>query len=191
MHVRSLHGLRRSRSKISSHRKHKKRRAGALAKEPTHMVTLSTASLADAEAILVLQKLAYQSEARLYNDWSLPPLTQTIGSLREEFATSVILKAMSGEHLIGSVRAKVVNGVCLIGRLIVHPEFQGQGIGSRLLRQIEASFSDLSKYEIFTGSKSEANIRLYQRHGYAITRTQVLSSTMSITFLEKHANPAV
>ena len=31
-------------------------------------------------AILELQKLAYQSEARLYEDWTLPPLTQTLGS---------------------------------------------------------------------------------------------------------------
>ena len=42
-----------------------------------------------------------------------------------------------------------------------------------------------AKFELFSGSKSEANIRLYQRHGYTVTRTESLSPTMLITFLEK------
>jgi hypothetical protein len=37
---------------------------------------------------------------------------------------------------------------------------------------LESSFPGLVKYELFTGSKSVANIRLYQRHGYSVTRTQ-------------------
>ncbi|HJX52529.1 MAG TPA: GNAT family N-acetyltransferase [Polyangia bacterium] len=151
------------------------------------MVAINAASTEDAEAILVLQKLAYQSEARLYNDWSLPPLTQTIDSLRDEFTNSIILKATSGERLVGSVRARQTGDVCAIGRLVVHPEVQGQGIGSQLLRSIEARFDRVAKYELFTGSKSEGNIRLYQRHGYTIARTEPLSQTVSIVFMEKPA----
>ena len=136
------------------------------------MVTISAASTEDAEAILVLQKLAYQSEAKLYNDWSLPPLTQSIESLLEEFTNSIVLKATLGDRLVGSVRGRQNGDTCLIGRLIVDPELQGQGIGSQLLRNIEARFNEVSRFELFTGSKSEANIRLYQRHGYTIARTQ-------------------
>jgi ribosomal protein S18 acetylase RimI-like enzyme len=155
------------------------------------MVTISAASTEDAEAILVLQKLAYQSEAKLYNDWSLPPLTQSMESLLEEFTNSIVLKATLGDRLVGSVRARQNGDTCSIGRLIVHPELQGQGIGSQLLRSIEARFNDVSKFELFTGNKSEANIRLYQRHGYAITRTLPLTQTLSITFLEKGAKEAL
>jgi GNAT superfamily N-acetyltransferase len=149
------------------------------------MIAITGATVDDAEEILRLQKLAYKSEAELYGECALPPLTQSIESLREEFGGSVVLKAMSGERIVGSVRAKATDGVCAIGRLVVHPEFQGQGIGSQLLKKIEACFTGLSKYELFTGSKSEANIRLYERHGYVSTRTQALSPTVSITFLEK------
>jgi ribosomal protein S18 acetylase RimI-like enzyme len=151
------------------------------------MVAIGAASIEDAEAILALQKLAYQSEARLYNDWSIPPLTQTIDSLREEFTSSIILRATLDERLVGSVRARQNGDVCAIGRLVVHPELQGQGIGSQLLRSIEARFSSVARFELFTGSKSEANIRLYQRHGYTITRTSQLSPTVSIVFMEKPA----
>ena len=75
------------------------------------MISILPAEPQDARAILGLQKLAYQSEARLYNDWSLPPLAQTLESLLD----------------------------------------------------------------------------LYQRLGYEIFRTEHLSSTLSITFLQKSA----
>lgn len=152
------------------------------------MLTIDRATLEEAETILALQTLAYQSEAKLYNDWSLPPLTQTLESLREEFTTSVILKATVDNRIVGSVRAKVREGTCAIGRLIVHPESQGRGIGSKLLQAIEASCTGAARFQLFTGSKSEANIRLYQRHGYVITRTQTVSPTVTLTFLEKPAS---
>lgn len=150
------------------------------------MITISQASLNDAEAILALQKLAYLSEARFYDDWSIPPLTQDIASLREEFGASLVLKAtVTGDRLVGSVRARVEDGTAAIGRLIVHPDFQGRGIGSELLKAIEAACAGAARFELFTGSRSEATIRLYQRHGYTITRTEAVSPTMSLTFLEK------
>ena len=155
-----------------------------------HSTAVTRATVGDAEEILALQKLAYQTEARLYGDWSLPPLTQSIESLRDEFAGSVVLKTMSSDRIVGSVRAKAQMDVCAIGRLIVHPEFRGRGIGSQLLERIEGCFTGVSTYELFTGSQSEANIRLYERHGYTITRTSALSPEVSITFLEKPASPA-
>lgn len=33
----------------------------------------------DAPELLALQRLAYQSEARLYGDWAIPPLTKRLG----------------------------------------------------------------------------------------------------------------
>ena len=151
-------------------------------------ITISPASLDDAETILALQKLAYQSEARFYDDWSLPPLTQDLASLREEFGSSVVLKAtVATDRLIGSVRARVdyVSGTAAIGRLIVHPKFQRRGIGSELLEAVEAACPGVAKFELFTGSRSEATIRLYQRHGYTVTRTEPASGTLSLTYLEK------
>jgi ribosomal protein S18 acetylase RimI-like enzyme len=159
----------------------------SIAKGRNRMITISVASPADAEAILALQKLAFQSEAKLYNDWSLAPLTQTIESLLEEFTRSMVLKATVDKRLVGSVRARQNGETCSIGSLIVHPEFQRQGIGSQLLRDIEAKFKGASRFELFTGHKSEANIRLYQRHGYVITRTQPRSKTVTLVFLEKRA----
>lgn len=152
---------------------------------PPLVPVVERARLADAEAILELQQKAYQSEARLYNDWLIPPLVQTLGDLREEFATSTVLKAISDGRLVGSVRASEAGGTAHIGRLIVDPAFQGRGIGSALLCAIEACYPPTTSFELFTGSLSVDNIRLYHRHGYHVAREEVLGPTVVLVFMQK------
>lgn len=147
------------------------------------------AAAQDAEAILALQKRAYASEARLYDDWSIPPLVQSLESMREELQSMHVLKAVAGEALVGSVRARVQDGVGHIGRLIVEPQRQGRGIGSALLRAIE-ELLDCTQFELFTGSRSEGNIRLYRRHGYEVIGTQTLSAQVTFTLMRKRTRGA-
>jgi len=147
--------------------------------------TIFPATLSDAPDILALQRLAYQSEARLYGDWNIAPLTQTLAELEAEFARLALLKAVSALGVIGSVRAGQTDGVCSIGRLIVHPDHQRQGLGTALLEAIEAAFPQAARYALFTGSRSLGNIRLYQRQGYQTVRSQTLTPQLTLVFLEK------
>jgi len=149
------------------------------------MSAITPAEIDDAEVILSLQKRAYESEARLYNDWTIPPLTQSLDSLKDEISAGSVLKYSQGEAIIGSVRASLQDNKCEIGRLIVAPEFQGQGIGSALLAAIEARFPKAHSFELFTGSRSEGNIRLYRRHGYEIVATKALSPAVTLVFMSK------
>jgi ribosomal protein S18 acetylase RimI-like enzyme len=141
--------------------------------------------ITDATEILELQKLAYQSEAVLYDDWSIPPLTQTLDAIKKEFDESIFLKACDTGAIIGSIRASEHDGTCKIARLIVHPEFQQRGIGSRLMSAIEAEFPAANRLELFTGSRSERNIRIYERLGYNIYRSERLSPRVELVFMEK------
>lgn len=68
------------------------------------MINIRHANVEDAEEILELQKLAYQSEAIIYNDWSIPPLTQTLEEIEEEFAENTFLKACDSDKIVGSVK---------------------------------------------------------------------------------------
>lgn len=156
-----------------------------MSKPVTPPYRIQRATAADAPAILALQKRAYESEARLYDDWTLPPLTQTLDSLRAEFSNSVVLGAFEGERLVGAVRARESNGTALVGRLIVEPDRQGLGLGTRLMKEIEAALPVTPRFELFTGSRSEANLRLYERLGYRRIREQVLSPAVTLVFLEK------
>lgn len=82
----------------------------------------------DADEILALQKQAYYSEAVLNNDFSIPPLTQTLEQLRAEFAHKCILKVVVDDQIVGSGQVKLDKASALIGRVIVRPDFWGQGI---------------------------------------------------------------
>lgn len=133
-------------------------------------VKILKADVQDAEEILKVQKLAYLSEAELYNDYDIPPLAQTIDSLKEQFKTHLILKAVLDNKIIGTVRANEESGVCYVGRLAVHPDYQNKGIGTSLMRDIEKYFTP-RYFELFAGTKSEKNIYLYQKLGYRTYKT--------------------
>jgi len=149
------------------------------------MAEIFRADKTDAAALLELQKLAYQSEAALYNDYNIPPLTQTLGELKKEFEEKIIFKAIDSGRIVGSVRASAHDDTCYIGRLIVHPEFQRKGIGTQLMLTLEKGFPLLKRFELFTGALSEGNIRLYKRLGYRICRTDQLSPKVELVFMEK------
>ena len=70
---------------------------------------ITQAEIADAPEILELQKLAYQSEAAIYDDYRIPPLTESLEEIRREFADHTLLKAVEDGKIIGSVRAKNEN----------------------------------------------------------------------------------
>lgn len=102
---------------------------------PHHIVQ---AEEADLEAILELQRLAYQGEARLLNDFSIPPLMQTLEEMKEEFRSGIFLKAVDEKgKIVGSVRGTLRGDTLLIGKLMVHPEHQGNGLGSCLLQELK------------------------------------------------------
>ena len=142
------------------------------------------ANIHDLDEILALQKLAYQSEAQLNNDFSIPPLTQTLDEIRTEFGQTVFLKAVQDGKIIGSVRGRLDGDTCHIGRVIVHPERQNRGIGSRLLHEIERRV-DARRFELFTSQRSERNLYLYRKFGYRDFKQVPLNERVTLIFLEK------
>ncbi len=147
---------------------------------------IQRATVSDAGEILALQKLAYRSEAEIYNDFSIPPLVQTLESIEKDFEGQFFLKAVIDEKIIGSVRAYAKEGTCYIGKLIVHPDFQNRGIGTKLMSEIEKAFNTCKRFELFTGDKSERNLYLYQKLDYKIFKTANITDRTTIVYLEKN-----
>jgi len=146
---------------------------------------IEKAEMKDLEEILTLQKLAYISEAELYNDYSIAPLTQTLESINEDFGKMTILKAVEEGKIIGSVRAFEENGVCHIGRLIVHPAFQNRGIGKMLMREIEGYFPACRRFSLFTGKRSVKNLSIYGKLGYRPVREEQVNEKLTLVYLDK------
>ncbi|HZG03127.1 MAG TPA: GNAT family N-acetyltransferase [Streptomyces sp.] len=152
-------------------------------------VTISAAKDSDAEQILKLQYLCYQSEAALYGDYGIEPLTQTLDDLRAELAHGCVLVARLGEEVVGSVRGGVDDdGTATLDKLIVHPRMQRHGLGRRLLSAIEERLAEersVKRYRLFTGHRSAGNLRLYSRLGYTPVGTERVSARLTRITLEK------
>lgn len=150
-------------------------------------ITIEQADLNDAAEILDLQKLAYQSEAALYPDTAIPPLTQTIEEMEKDLSDQTVLKAVWEHRIIGSVRGRLKGSIGYIGRLIVHPEFQNRGIGTLLVRSLESSLSTAGRFELFTGQRSVRNLHLYEKLGYRTFRREKVDDSLTLVFMEKNA----
>ena len=146
------------------------------------------AQRSDLEEILVLQKIAFFSEAERCNDCTIKPLTQTIEDLTDEYANPrrsvIFLKIVEDRRIVGSVRAYEKDGTCYIGRLTVHPDYQKKGLGKRLMKAVETCF-DGARFELFTGAKSADNIRFYEGLGYHIYETRETCGKFTFVYLEK------
>jgi ribosomal protein S18 acetylase RimI-like enzyme len=149
---------------------------------------ITTATLVDLQAILDLQYLAYQSESKLCNNPNIPPLTQTLADIETEYKTGVFLKAVDEDgHIIASIRGHSKKGTLYISKLMVCPDLQGQGIGSKLLGEIERLYPH-EKYELYTSTKSERNIRLYERIGFVKYKERDIENNLRFVYLRKLSN---
>jgi len=153
---------------------------------PENDTIISRAKVKDAAEILKLQKTAYLSEAALYNDYTIPPLVQTLAETCEDFENYIILKAVSDGIIIGSVRGQLTeDNSCYIGRLMVHPDYQKRGLGSRLMQAIQEEFKQASRYILAAGQRSEDNIKLYQKLGFKQHSTERMNDKVVIVHMEK------
>jgi GNAT superfamily N-acetyltransferase len=126
----------------------------------------------DAGEVLTLQRAGYITEAQLHDELNLPPLRQSVDEVREELANPAVtaLGLRAGHRLVGAVRLRDLGGGQVdLGRLVVAPDQQRLGLGSRLLVAAESALPGTRRIHLFTGERSEANLRLYRRLGYVET----------------------
>ncbi|MDO1512257.1 hypothetical protein Q2T41_06270 [Maribacter confluentis] len=67
-------------------------------------MNISIAEKKALKAILELQKSCYVEEAELYNDYSIPQLTQNLESIELDYVNEKILKVECDVKIVGSVR---------------------------------------------------------------------------------------
>ena len=131
-------------------------------------MTIEKVAREELQDILQLQYRAYASEARLLNNWNIPPLKQTLAEVEAEWDKGVLLKAVEDGKLLGSVRAWEMDGTVYVGKLMVEPEFQGRGIGTKLYTALE-KILDLQGYHILYALVTEENtesIAFHEKFSY-------------------------
>ncbi|MEU8195981.1 GNAT family N-acetyltransferase [Microbispora amethystogenes] len=154
------------------------------------MVEITKAVPGDAGEILTLQRAAYVAEAQLYGDPFIAPLVESLDQVRTVIEAAIVLKAMDGGRVVGAVRGQLSGTTCLVGRLVVAPDRQGQGIGTALLAAIHEAVPEAAAFDLFTGHLSEGNLRLYRRLGYRETQRERVQDHLMLVHLRREPQPA-
>lgn len=146
----------------------------------------------DAGELLTLQRAAYVTQAQAHRDLDLPPLRQTLSELIEEVSDPEVFAAGwrdEAGRLVAAVRIRVrrcAPNVGEVGRLIVVPDRQGQAIGSSLLTAAERALpASVTEFRLFTGERSEGNLRLYARLGYTETHREETPAGYALVHMAK------
>ena len=158
---------------------------GGMSPERNRILRLGTG---DAGELLTLQRAAYIDQARLHDDFDLPPLTQTLTEVEAELASPdvIALGVRDGPRLVASVRLRVDGPVAELGRLVVAPDLQGRGLGTQLLEAVDAVLPpDVRRVELFTGDRSLDNIRLYGRMGYSESHRRTVGAYDLVHFVRE------
>jgi ribosomal protein S18 acetylase RimI-like enzyme len=149
-------------------------------------MNIELASEQDLDHILELQRKAFHGQALIYNDFTLPSLTQTIDDLKKEFNNKIFYKVEENGKIVASVRCFINNQTLYVEKLIVDPDFQNKGLGTAIMQEIENRYSVVvNRYELSTGHKSARNLHLYKKLGYKEIRQEPLNDKCNLIFLAK------
>lgn len=81
--------------------------------------------------------------------------------------SSTVITAWDGERLVGLLRA-LDDGemVAFIHYVLVHPNYQGQGIAGTMVEMAKEKFAHYLYIEVMPDERK--NVRFYQKHGFTI-----------------------
>ncbi len=135
----------------------------------TALGELRLAQPSDAGEILTLQRACWVQEQQANPGVHIPPLHETLDDVRRWMTEWTVLVLLRGGRLIGAARGRSQGELWDVGRLMVAPDLQGEGLGRFMLRTIEeAAPPEVTTYELFTGAGSVDNIRMYKKAGYRL-----------------------
>lgn len=150
-------------------------------------ITIALLDTDSAGELLTLRRAAFVTEAQVYGDPNIPPLTQTLEELIADVQRDdvVTLGAWLGHRLVGSVRVELEDGKATLGRLAVAPDLQGQGIGTQMMFAVLPHLpEETTEIWVFTGKDSKQNLAMYQKNGYEHQHEQV-AGDLTYAYLRK------
>jgi predicted N-acetyltransferase YhbS len=140
----------------------------------------------EADAIAEIVRESFQTVADEIG-LDIPPTHEDSSEVLASFdADEVVLVAQSDSgQLVGTVRGETIqDGLVVVRRLAVLPQWRGRGIGGALVLACEEQYPEAHRFELFTGAGPEGAVDLYERLGYALMRSQQVDG-FPLVYMEK------
>lgn len=86
--------------------------------------------------------------------------------------SSTVLTVWDGDFLVGLIR--VLDGTEMLAQIhyvLVHPDYQGKGIASKMLEYIKEKYKDFMYLEVMPEDKN--NVSFYKKNGFSLMENGV------------------
>ena len=145
----------------------------------------------DIPEILELQYKAFGTQCKELGWEDAPPMTESLESAYEEFSRCTTLKMLNEDgSIIGSIRGNVTDGSLYIGRLMVLPNYQQQGIGKQLFREIQ-QFLPHHRAWLCTCQQVSSTYDFYLREGFIPFKSEEVGHGLTWVYMEKHQKESI
>ncbi|CAH2716049.1 hypothetical protein BACCIP111895_03233 [Neobacillus rhizosphaerae] len=146
----------------------------------------SKTKMAEAEALLKIQKEAFQSDLKKYRDYDTSPAAESLDFFKYKINHSF--------HYTIFVDGKIAGGACIVKisdthyrlfRIFLSPGCQNRGLGSTIVSTIEKKFPQVKKWCLDTPKDNARNCHFYEKFGYKKTREYVINDRLTLIEYEK------
>ncbi|GIP24651.1 GNAT family N-acetyltransferase [Paenibacillus sp. J22TS3] len=134
------------------------------------MLKLERAIKDDAQRLAEIQKASFDEESKHFNNNEIGgPSGYDSSSWQEEMMQNCeYFKVLLDGEIIGGVLILIESSEAHnLGRIFIDPNFQNQGIGMRVIEEIEGIYSGCKKWWLDTPSWSVKNHHFYTKCGYS------------------------
>jgi GNAT superfamily N-acetyltransferase len=136
--------------------------------------------------VLELQIASYKVEADILGFYEIPPLKDTIDSLKE--CDEIFYGYHIRGTLAGIISYKTINDILDIHRVAVHPHFFRIGVGGKLVDFVEGNERAINRIIVCTGNMNIPAVSLYLKKGYKKINDIEVSKGIYLTQFEKILN---
>lgn len=135
------------------------------------------------DAILELQRVSYRIEADIIGFQDIPPLMDTVDTLKE--CGETFYGYYIDNALAGIISFKVIEDTVDIHRVAVNPNFFRMGIAQKLVSFAEGATENIKRIVVCTGKKNTPAVNLYLKKGYKKIRDIEIGADVYLTEFEK------
>jgi ribosomal protein S18 acetylase RimI-like enzyme len=134
------------------------------------------------EKILDIQIASYKIEAEIIEFDEIPPLKDTINSLKQ--CNETLYGYFIDDILAGIISYKIENDTLDIHRVAVHPSFFKRGIAKELINFVE-KIDKIKNIIVCTGKENIPAVNLYMKNGYKKIKDIKIKEGFYLTSFEK------
>lgn len=140
-----------------------------------------------ARQVLPVQIEAYEVEAKIIDYADLPPLKETVESLKN--CGETFFGFYEGEELCGAISVQFDDSILDIHRLIVSPRHFRRGIAQQLLNHVVQLY-ETNLVKVSTGARNVPAIQFYEKNGFRKVEDIAINERLSLT-LFVYENPKI